>query len=145
MAQTDMKMVGPAADVAATDQVLNQLQGFGNQRNAQNADRSILIENHKMDFIGSLIGGNPYTVTTNTRDKDRWTTIKDIFGDDTSPHNCYGLGNRRCITDGYRTGNIPESQSTSGYRNRPYNNSEKMYPTYPIHQLIQEVKPQGEK
>ncbi|WP_158077943.1 hypothetical protein [Canicola haemoglobinophilus] len=28
--------------------------------------------------------------------------IADMFGDDSSMHNCYGLGQPQCITDGYR-------------------------------------------
>lgn len=26
----------------------------------------------------------------------------DMFGDNSSMHNCYGLGQKQCVTDGYR-------------------------------------------
>ena len=29
--------------------------------------------------------------------------ISDIFGDTSSVHNCYGLGQQQCVIDGYRT------------------------------------------
>ena len=43
-------------------------------------------------WIIKVIGGNPYTIAV----------LKDIIGDNSSPHNCYGLGQPQCVTDGYR-------------------------------------------
>ena len=67
---------------------------------------SIRIENHASDPVGSipiLLGGNPATTSENNLNKGWIARISDIFGDNSSVHNCYGLGQRQCVTDGYRT------------------------------------------
>ena len=65
---------------------------------------SILVENSKYDAIGSwwIIGGNPYTIDTKDEKKNTIATLIDIFGDNSSAHNCYGLGQPQCVKDGYR-------------------------------------------
>ena len=100
---TTIKMVGPAADVTRADGYLSQLQ-TGKERTA--SDGSIRIENHASDPVGSipiLLGGNPATTSENNLNKGWIARISDIFGDNSSVHNCHGLGQRQCITDGYRT------------------------------------------
>ncbi len=100
---TTIKMVGPAADVTRADSYLSQLQ-TGKERTA--SDGSIRIENHASDPVGSipiLLGGNPATTSENNLNKGWIARISDIFGDNSSVHNCYGLGQRQCVTDGYRT------------------------------------------
>ena len=100
---TTIKMVGPAADVTRADGYLSQLQ-TGKERTASNG--SIRIENHASDPVGSmpiLLGGNPATTSENNLNKGLVERISDIFGDNSSVHNCHGLGQRQCITDGYRT------------------------------------------
>ena len=100
---TTIKMVGPAADVTRADSYLSQLQ-TGKERTA--SDGSIRIENHASDPVGSmpiLLGGNPATTSENNLNKGWIARISDIFGDNSSVHNCHGLGQRQCITDGYRT------------------------------------------
>jgi len=75
LSNTSVKMVGPAADITRADGYLSQLQ-TGKERTT--SDGSIRIEG--------------------------WIArISDIFGDNSSVHNCHGLGQRQCITDGYRT------------------------------------------
>ncbi|MFQ9122207.1 MAG: hypothetical protein ACLR5N_07280 [Haemophilus parainfluenzae] len=52
-----------------------------------------------------LLGGNPATTSENNLNKG-WLPqrIADMFGHErSSVHNCHGLGQRQCITDGYRT------------------------------------------
>ena len=96
-------MVGPAADVTRADGYLSQLQ-TGKERTT--SDGSIRIENHASDPVGSmpiLLGGNPATTSENNLNKGWVERISDIFGDNSSVHNCHGLGQRQCITDGYRT------------------------------------------
>ena len=102
LSDTKMKMVGPAADVTRADNILNRLQGLGETR--QSNKGSILVENHKSDLVGRspVVGNNPYTTETNTHNKGLLQTIADIFGGDSSSHNCYGLGQQQCIADGYR-------------------------------------------
>ncbi len=104
---TDMKMVGPAADVENADNKLNQLQGLGEKRTS--SERSIRVENHKADLVGNwwIVGNNPDSgLDTNVHNKGRIRTILDIFSDtSTSSHNCYGLGQDRCFVDGYRNNN----------------------------------------
>ena len=102
LAKTKMKMVGPATDVTRADNILNRLQGKGEVR--QSREGSILVENSKYDAIGSwwIIGGNPYTTETKAQDKNSVAVLRDIFGDNSSSHNCYGLGQRQCVKDGYR-------------------------------------------
>ena len=102
LSDTKMKMVGPAADVTRADNILNRLQGLGETR--QSNKGSILVENHKSDLVGRspVVGNNPYTTETNTHNKGWIQTIADIFGGDSSSHNCYGLGQQQCVTDGYR-------------------------------------------
>ena len=102
LSDTKMKMVGPAADVTRADNILNRLQGLGETR--QSNKGSILVENHKSDLVGRspVVGNNPYTTETNTHNKGWIQTIADIFGGDSSSHNCYGLGQKQCIADGYR-------------------------------------------
>ena len=100
---TTIKMVGPAADVTRADGYLSQLQ-TGKERTT--SDGSIRIENHASDPVGSmpiLLGGNPATTSENNLNKGLVERISDIFGDNSSVHNCHGLGQRQCITDGYRT------------------------------------------
>ena len=100
---TTIKMVGPAADVTRADGYLSQLQ-TGKERMA--SDGSIRIENHASDPVGSmpiLLGGNPATTSENNLNKGWIARISDIFGDNSSVHNCHGLGQQQCVTDGYRT------------------------------------------
>ena len=103
LSNTSVKMVGPAADVTRADGYLSQLQ-TGKERTT--SDGSIRIENHASDPVGSmpiLLGGNPATTSENNLNKGWIARISDIFGDNSSVHNCHGLGQRQCITDGYRT------------------------------------------
>nr|DAT06938.1 MAG TPA: hemagluttinin repeat protein [Caudoviricetes sp.] len=103
LSNTTVKMVGPAADVTRADGYLSQLQ-TGKERTT--SDGSIRIENHASDPVGSmpiLLGGNPATTSENNLNKGWIARISDIFGDNSSVHNCHGLGQRQCITDGYRT------------------------------------------
>lgn len=101
---TTIKMVGPAADVTRADGYLSQLQ-TGKERTA--SDGSIRIENHASDPVGSmpiLLGGNPATTSENNLNKSWLQRIADIFSNErSSVHNCHGLGQQQCITDGYRT------------------------------------------
>ena len=101
---TTIKMVGPAADVTRADGYLSQLQ-TGKERTA--SDGSIRIENHASDPVGSmpiLLGGNPATTSENNLNKSWLQRIADIFSHErSSVHNCHGLGQQQCITDGYRT------------------------------------------
>ena len=102
---TTIKMVGPAADVTRADGYLSQLQ-MGKERTT--SDGSIRIENHASDPVGSmpiLLGGNPATTSENNLNKSWLQRTADMFSDERlSVHNCHGLGQRQCITDGYRTG-----------------------------------------
>ena len=103
LSNTSVKMVGPAADITRADGYLSQLQ-TGKERTT--SDGSIRIENHASDPVGSmpiLLGGNPATTSENNLNKGWIARISDIFGDNSSVHNCHGLGQRQCITDGYRT------------------------------------------
>ena len=72
------------------------------------SDGSIRIENHASDPVGSmpiLLGGNPATTSENNLNKSWLQRTADMFSDERlSVHNCHGLGQRQCITDGYRTG-----------------------------------------
>ena len=100
---TTIKMVGPAANVTRADGYLSQLQ-TGKERTT--SDGSIRIENHASDPVGSmpiLLGGNPATASENNLNKGWIARISDIFGDNSSVHNCYGLGQKQCVIDGYRT------------------------------------------
>ena len=103
LSNTSVKMVGPAADITRADGYLSQLQ-TGKERTT--SDGSIRIENHASDPVGSmpiLLGGNPATTSENNLNKGWIARISDIFGDNSSVHNCYGLGQKQCVTDGYRT------------------------------------------
>ncbi|WP_279422785.1 hypothetical protein [Glaesserella parasuis] len=99
---TTIKMVGPAADVTHADEVLSELQ-TGKQR--ESPEGSIRIENHQQDPVGSLpilLDGNPATMDDNTQNRGFIRRILDMFGDNSSMHNCYGLGQEQCKNDGYR-------------------------------------------
>ncbi|WP_279426938.1 hypothetical protein [Glaesserella parasuis] len=99
---TTIKMVGPAADVTHADEVLSELQ-TGKQR--ESPEGSIRIENHQQDPVGSLpilLDGNPATMDDNTQNRGFIRRILDMFGDNSSMHNCYGLGQKQCVKDGYR-------------------------------------------
>ncbi len=112
---TTIKMVGPAANVTHADEVLSGLQ-TGTKR--ESSEGSIRIENHKQDPVGSLpvlLGGNPATMNDNTQNRGFIRRILDMFGDNSSTHNCYGLGQKQCVTDGYRkdrTGLIMNKEQT---------------------------------
>ena len=100
-----MKMVGTATYLPKADSKLAQLQGYDAQRSSEQAqDHAIRYENHKKDFVAgfSVSNNKPHTTDTNTKDKGRIAIIKDIFGGDSSVHNCYGLGQPQCMSDGYR-------------------------------------------
>ncbi|BFU64113.1 hemagglutinin repeat-containing protein [Rodentibacter abscessus] len=101
---TLVKMVGPAADVTRSDNRLSRLQ-TGESRNESNKEGSIRIENHESDPVGSmplLLGGNPATMNDNEHNHWLGKKILNMFGDDSSVHNCHGLGQEQCVTDGYR-------------------------------------------
>ena len=104
LSNTTVKMVGPAADVTRADGYLSQLQ-TGKERTT--SDGSIRIENHASDPVGSmpiLLGGNPATTSENNLNKSWLQRTADIFSDErSSVHNCHGLGQQQCVTDGYRT------------------------------------------
>ncbi len=137
LSNTELKMVGPAANVAQADKRLFQLQqGVTTPRTADFARQSIQIENHELDLIGMLIGRNPATVGTNTRQKSQWQAIRDIIGDYTSPHNCYGMANKQCVTDGYRDPENKQTQSPTGVFERGVSNEiEIMYRPVRIYDL----------
>ncbi|MDA3979221.1 hemagglutinin repeat-containing protein [Gallibacterium sp. AGMB14963] len=99
---TRIKMVGPAANVSRADNTLSYLQ-TGEKRTS--AEGSIRIENHQSDVVGSLpiiLGGNPATMKDNWKNHGFGKKLLDIFGDNSSVHNCYGLGQPQCTDDGYR-------------------------------------------
>ncbi|OOF78827.1 hemagglutinin repeat-containing protein [Rodentibacter caecimuris] len=103
---TTIKMVGPAADVTRADNRLSLLQ-TGNIRDESNASGSIRIENNALDPVGSmpiLLGGNPATTSENNLNNS-WLKVKaHMFSDKhSSVHNCHGLGQGQCVTDGYRS------------------------------------------
>ncbi|NBI43783.1 hypothetical protein GVX76_09915 [[Haemophilus] felis] len=106
LSNTRLKMVGPAANVTRADNLLNQLQGNQGARGSKIG--SIIIENHQDDTVGSnlAVGGNPYTTNTNINNKN-WLRLKlDILSNESlSSHNCHGLGQPQCNTDGYRSPN----------------------------------------
>lgn len=137
LSNTELKMVGPAANVVRADKRLFQLQqGVTTPRTADFARQSIQIENHELDLIGMLIGRNPATVGTNTRQKSQWQAIRDIIGDYTSPHNCYGMANKQCVTDGYRDPENKQTQSPTGVFERGVSNEiEIMYRPVRIYDL----------
>ena len=102
---TDMKMVGTATNLDKADSKLAQLQGYGEVRKTQEAqNHSIRVENHEKDLVAGFPVGfnNEVTTNTNIKNKGRFKIIKDIFGGDSSVHNCYGLGQPQCERDGYR-------------------------------------------
>ena len=104
LSDTLVKMVGPAANVTNADNTLSQLQ-TGDLRNEVNKEGAIRIENHKFDPVGSLpiiLGGNPSTMKDNEQNRGVVRRIVDMFGDNSSMHNCYGLGQEQCKNDGYR-------------------------------------------
>ncbi|WP_132025078.1 hemagglutinin repeat-containing protein [Bisgaardia hudsonensis] len=103
LSNTQLKMVGPAANVIRADRILTILQGKGEVRTSK--EGSIIIENNKHDPIGNwfFIGGNPATNDTNTKNKNLFKILRDVVGDNSSSHNCHGLGQPQCETDGYRT------------------------------------------
>ncbi|WP_439328534.1 hemagglutinin repeat-containing protein, partial [Lonepinella sp. BR2357] len=94
LSDTTLKMVGPATDVTRANTFLSGLQGSSTQ--------SILFENDGNDPVGTLIGGNPATSKTNVYNKNWWNILTDVVGDNSSSHNCHGLGQPQCIEDGYR-------------------------------------------
>ncbi|WGE55454.1 hemagglutinin repeat-containing protein [Actinobacillus equuli subsp. equuli] len=99
---TTVKMVGPATNVTHADNVLSVLQ-TGKERT--NREGSIRIENHEQDPVGSMpiiLGGNPATMNDNEQNRGVIRRVIDMFGDNSSMHNCYGLGQKQCVTDGYR-------------------------------------------
>ncbi|RRD41478.1 hypothetical protein, partial [Tessaracoccus sp. OH4464_COT-324] len=73
------------------DKLLSKLQ-TGKEKSSP--EGSIRIENHEQDPVGSIpliLGGNPATMNDNTQNRQWGERIADMFGDDSSMHNCYGL------------------------------------------------------
>lgn len=78
----------------------------GNART--NIEGSIRIENYEQDPVGSMLiilGGNPATMNDNEQNRGVIRRVIDMFGDNSSMHNCYGLGQEQCKSDGYRKDN----------------------------------------
>ncbi|WP_412763361.1 hypothetical protein [Rodentibacter abscessus] len=50
-----------------------------------------------------LLGGNPSTTAENHLNRGWIQRTLDMFSDErSSVHNCHGLGQKQCVTDGYR-------------------------------------------
>ncbi|WGE57551.1 hypothetical protein [Actinobacillus equuli] len=83
----------------------NALGGFQTGKIRNNGKGSIRIENHEQDPVGSMpiiLGGNSATMNDNEQNRGLIRRIIDMFGDNSSMHNCYGLGQEQCKKDGYR-------------------------------------------
>ncbi len=91
---TTMKMVGAAAHLSDANQRYKQLS---------DSDSSIRVEGYKGDIVHEIVGANPPTAEQNKFNKGQAQIAKEMFSSETSSvHNCLGLGQLRCIQDGYR-------------------------------------------
>lgn len=151
---TTVKFVGAAANATRADKTLNQLQGYGNKRTAETADKSILIETQAGDLVsGFPVGLNPRTYPFSQikyipvldddgkpkKDENGQIVVARqryllelplntfAIGSEVSAHNCYGKGNADCVAAGYRQDKTMRPEMTIYERNHPelFNKGEK--------------------
>ena len=55
-----------------------------------------MIENHKVDFVGSFVGGNPATMTQIPSGSNNFMEILNVLLGKFSAHGCYGGSGSAC-------------------------------------------------
>lgn len=84
LSETYLKFFGPAYNAEKAAGLLYQLSG--------GMQDSVSLENHRDDFVGSIIGGNPATfdqVGTGSTKVKEWLNM---FSSSATVHSCYGNG-----------------------------------------------------
>jgi len=104
---TDIRLFGPAYKA---QKAADSLYRLSNGRK-----KSVSLENHKDDFVGSVIGGNPATNTKipdgSSHIKERVNMLKGGDKNGRSVHNCYGGDAPGECTDRYGPSNRIEIKS----------------------------------
>jgi hypothetical protein len=84
LANTSVRLVSPAYNAQNVANLLDWLSG-GQQTTVQ-------LENHADDFVGSLIGWNPYTYDKRPEDSSRLNEWWNMLFDAPTAHSCGGTG-----------------------------------------------------
>ncbi|MBI0021422.1 hemagglutinin repeat-containing protein [Bartonella sp. W8097] len=88
LANTELKFYGPAANAKQAAELLNKLSG--------GKSNSVYVENHKVDFVGSFVGGNPTTMTQIPGGSNNTMEILNVLLGRFSAHGCYGNSSGEC-------------------------------------------------
>ncbi|MDQ7985135.1 hemagglutinin repeat-containing protein [Pseudomonas sp. G34] len=97
LSETYLKFFGPAYNAEKAASLLYQLSG--------GAQDTVSLQNHRDDFVGSIIGGNPAThdqVGAGSTKVKEWLNM---FGGTATVHNCYGASSTRNGCGAYGTPN----------------------------------------
>lgn len=81
---TEIKFVGPAYNSQVAANTLDSMS---------DGDHSVvLLQNHKDDFVGGILGNNPFTYEARPPESSLLNEWVRIFGDAPTVHSCYGTG-----------------------------------------------------
>lgn len=84
LSETYLKFFGPAYNAEKAAGLLYQLSG--------GMQDSVSLENHRDDFVGSIIGGNPATFDQVGPGSTKVKEWLNMFGGSATVHSCYGSG-----------------------------------------------------
>ncbi|PSJ79510.1 hypothetical protein [Neisseria iguanae] len=93
----DLKMVSAAATIADSDKLYTRLQGN------TSTPRHIIYEINANDPVATwpVIGNNPATTALSGGKNQLGNWIHVLSGQETTAHNCYGLGTPNCVELGH--------------------------------------------
>ncbi|HED5578345.1 TPA: hemagglutinin repeat-containing protein, partial [Pseudomonas aeruginosa] len=92
LANTDINFYGPAFSAQRAADLLYQLSG--------GTKDLVNLQNHKDDFVGSILGGNPATHSLRPDSSNKVKEWIRMFSSPNTVHSCYGFAGREC-TDRY--------------------------------------------
>ena len=90
LSETMVHFFGPAASAQTAAKLLHELSG-GKQD-------TVYLQNHKDDFVGTILGGNPATYDKVPEGSNKIKEWINMFNDQPTVHSCYGAGTRECDT-----------------------------------------------
>ncbi|WP_406604378.1 hemagglutinin repeat-containing protein [Bartonella gliris] len=86
--ETEIKLFAPAFNAQSMANMLDKL--------SDGKQISVGLENHRYDFVGTVIGGNPYTFEQIPVDSNGVIETFKIMMDSINVHNCLGSGKLGC-------------------------------------------------
>jgi len=90
LSETMVHFFGPAASAQTAAKLLHELSG-GKQD-------TVYLQNHKDDFVGTILGGNPATYDKVPEGSNKIKEWINMFNEQPTVHSCYGKGSDKCDT-----------------------------------------------